>query len=45
MPNPRELESSINQIPGVVTVGLFAHRGADLALVGTATGVQECAYP
>ncbi len=45
MPNPRELESSINQIPGVVTVGLFAHRGADLALVGTATGVQECTYP
>ncbi len=41
---PRELESSINQIPGVVTVGLFAHRGADLALVGTATGVQERAY-
>ncbi|SCC92542.1 ribose 5-phosphate isomerase, constitutive [Thiomonas sp. X19] len=42
--NPREFESSINQIPGVVTVGLFAHRGADLALVGTATGVQEHAY-
>ncbi len=41
---PRELESGINQIPGVVTVGLFAHRGADLALVGTATGVQERAY-
>ena len=41
---PRELESSLNQIPGVVTVGLFAHRGADLALVGTATGVQERAY-
>ncbi|NNM63334.1 MAG: ribose-5-phosphate isomerase RpiA [Burkholderiales bacterium] len=41
---PRELESSINQIPGVVTVGLFAHRGADLALVGTTTGVQERAY-
>ena len=41
---PRELESSTNQIPGVVTVGLFAHRGADLALVGTATGVQERAY-
>ncbi len=41
---PRELESSINQIPGVVTVGLFAHRGADLALGGTTTGVQERAY-
>jgi len=41
---PREFETTINQIPGVVTVGLFAHRGADLALVGTATGVQEQAY-
>jgi ribose 5-phosphate isomerase A len=41
---PREFETAINQIPGVVTVGLFAHRGANLALVGTATGVQERAY-
>ena len=41
---PRELETSINQIPGVVTVGLFAHRGADVALVGTPGGVQEHAY-
>lgn len=38
---PRELETAINQIPGVVTVGLFARRGADLALVGTADGVAE----
>jgi ribose 5-phosphate isomerase A len=41
---PREFETTINQLPGVVTVGLFAHRGADVALVGTATGVQEQAY-
>lgn len=37
--NPPELESAINQIVGVVTNGLFAHRSADLALVGSATGV------
>ena len=34
------LENAINGIPGVVTVGLFANRGADVALIGTADGVQ-----
>lgn len=34
------LEDSINGIAGVVTVGLFANRGADVALVGTADGVK-----
>lgn len=38
---PREFETRINQIPGVVTVGLFALRGANVALVGTAEGVQR----
>ncbi len=38
--NPVEMETRINQIPGVVTVGLFAHRGADLLLVGSAEGVE-----
>jgi ribose 5-phosphate isomerase A len=33
--DPAALEQSINQIAGVVTVGLFAHRPADLLLVGT----------
>jgi ribose 5-phosphate isomerase A len=37
---PTELESTINQIPGVVTNGLFARRGADVLLLGTSTGVQ-----
>ena len=37
---PAALESQINQIPGVVTVGLFAQRGADVLLVGTDTEVQ-----
>ena len=38
--NPAELESTINQITGVVTVGLFARRGADVLLLGTADGVK-----
>ncbi|AUP76316.1 ribose 5-phosphate isomerase A [Enterobacter sp. EA-1] len=38
--DPIALENSINGIPGVVTVGLFANRGADVALIGTADGVK-----
>ncbi|WP_428101587.1 ribose-5-phosphate isomerase RpiA [Candidatus Rariloculus sp.] len=38
--NPVELETRLNQIPGVVTVGLFAHRGADVLLVGAADDVK-----
>lgn len=38
--NPRELEHEINQITGVVTNGLFAERGADILLLGTADGVK-----
>ncbi|MDF7681416.1 ribose-5-phosphate isomerase RpiA [Enterobacteriaceae bacterium ESL0689] len=34
------LENAINDIPGVVTVGLFANRGADVALIGTREGVK-----
>lgn len=41
LPNAIELENKINNIAGVVTVGLFANRGANIALVGTASGVQE----
>ena len=32
--DPPALEAELNQIVGVVTVGLFAHRGADVVLVG-----------
>ncbi|MFQ1055589.1 ribose-5-phosphate isomerase RpiA [Gilliamella apicola] len=39
--NPVELEHRINNIAGVVTVGLFANRGADIALVGCRSGVKE----
>lgn len=42
--DPCGMEQVINQIPGVVTVGLFARRGADIALVGTAQGVQTRTY-
>jgi ribose 5-phosphate isomerase A len=38
--NPLEMETRINQIPGVVTVGLFAHRPADVLLVASDTGVR-----
>lgn len=38
--NPRELEAAINNIVGVVTNGLFAHRGADVVLVATDKGVE-----
>src|SRR5690606_15021833 len=32
--DPLALESAINQIPGVVAVGLFARRAADVVIVG-----------
>ncbi|WOI38517.1 ribose-5-phosphate isomerase RpiA [Alteromonas sp. CI.11.F.A3] len=38
--NPRELEQSINNIPGVVTNGIFALRGADIVLSATESGVD-----
>jgi len=37
---PAELESTLNQIPGVVTNGLFARRPADVLLLAAAAGVQ-----
>ena len=40
---PAELEERLNQITGVVTNGLFARRGADVLLLGTARGVQTIA--
>ena len=39
--DPLGLESTINQIAGVVTVGLFAKRPADVLLVGTDEGVRK----
>jgi ribose 5-phosphate isomerase A len=42
--NPAELEARINNIPGVVTVGLFAQRGANVGLLGTADGVKKLTF-
>lgn len=39
--DPAKMESAINDIPGVVTCGLFAIAGADVALVSGQTGVRE----
>ena len=38
--DPKRLENQLNNIVGVVTNGLFATRGADILLLGTANGVQ-----
>ncbi|KJY85446.1 ribose 5-phosphate isomerase [Vibrio galatheae] len=38
--NPKDLEDKINAIAGVVTVGLFAHRGADIVITGTPEGAK-----
>ena len=38
--NPVELETTLNNITGVVTNGLFARRPADVLLLGTPDGVQ-----
>jgi len=37
---PVHLEETLNNIPGVVTVGLFAQRPADVVLVGSEQGVK-----
>jgi ribose 5-phosphate isomerase A len=38
--NPPEVETRFNQIAGVVTVGVFANRPADVLLIGGAGGVK-----
>lgn len=38
--HPKELESTINQLPGVITNGLFALRPADVLLLGKESGVE-----
>jgi ribose 5-phosphate isomerase A len=39
--NPPDLESRLNQIPGVVTVGIFAQRPADVILMAEDAGVKR----
>jgi ribose 5-phosphate isomerase A len=38
---PVTLEEDLNNIPGIVTVGLFARRPADVLLLGTEEGVRK----
>ena len=39
--NPLEMETRLNQVPGILTVGIFAHRPADILLIADDTGVRE----
>jgi ribose 5-phosphate isomerase A len=42
--DPLAFESAVNQWPGVVTVGVFAHQKAAVCLLGTAAGVKTITY-
>ena len=42
--DPLAFESDVNQWPGVVTVGVFAHQKATVCLLGTAQGVRALTY-
>ena len=42
--DPLTFESTVNQWPGVVTVGVFAHQKADVSLLGTASGVRMLTF-
>lgn len=39
--NPRALEVEIDSMPGVVSCGIFARRGADVVLMATESGVER----
>jgi ribose 5-phosphate isomerase A len=41
---PLAFESEVNQWPGVVTVGVFAHQRAQVCLLGTASGVKTLTF-
>ena len=42
--DPLAFENEVNQWPGVVTVGVFAHQKADVCLLGTPSGVRTLNY-
>ena len=42
--DPVKLENDINQLPGVITVGIFAQRKADILLVGGSSGVRRLTF-
>lgn len=39
--NPLEMETRLNQLPGVLTVGIFSHRPADVLLIGEETKIRK----
>ena len=39
--DPVSMERELNQLPGVVTVGLFAQRPADVVLIGDPSGLRK----
>jgi ribose 5-phosphate isomerase A len=42
--DPLAFESTVNQWPGVVTVGVFAHQKATVCLLGTGSGVKTLMF-
>lgn len=42
--DPLAFETAVNQWPGVVSVGVFAHQRAHVCLLGTAQGVETLKY-
>jgi ribose 5-phosphate isomerase A len=42
--DPQTFESDVNQWPGVVTVGVFAHQKAHVCLLGTPSGVRTLTF-
>jgi len=42
--NPTQMESDVNQWPGVVTVGIFARNRASVCLLGTPNGVRTLSF-
>ncbi|MCB1736427.1 MAG: ribose-5-phosphate isomerase A, partial [Gammaproteobacteria bacterium] len=38
--DPVAMENELNKIAGIVTVGIFANRPADVLILGTDTGIQ-----
>jgi ribose 5-phosphate isomerase A len=42
--DPKAFESQVNQWPGIVTVGVFAHQRAQVCLLGTSMGVKTLTF-
>ena len=42
--DPLAFERAVNQWPGVITVGVFAHQKASVCLLGTASGVRTMTF-